>query len=117
MVSLLNRGMEWRFKQIVEERGISQEKVAEMLDCSIGQANMLLNGGRGKSIHKWVAAIEAAFSIPAWQLFISPDKVWPKEAQHVWEAYRRLSGDSRRIVDQFLFGVGAEDALKKNKIN
>ena len=64
--------MEWRFQEIMSSREITQEKMAEMLGCSVGQVNMLLSGKR-KFHNHWISRIAHALDIPAWHLFVDPE--------------------------------------------
>jgi transcriptional regulator with XRE-family HTH domain len=115
MFSEFNRYMPWRFSEITE--GLTQEQIAERLDCSVGQVNMLLSGKR-KFHSEWITRISKNFNIPEWQLFAKPEEVLPPEYLQ-WKAdYALLDDDRKRIVDDMLLaarvsGEKANGARKK----
>lgn len=94
--------MTWRLKEILDDLGLTQEKAAELLDCSIGQLNMLISGKR-KFHSGWIERISEKLKIPAWQLFVDPAEVISEDDKRLTDAYHSLSKDLRRAVDAILF--------------
>lgn len=66
--------MSWRLAQIMDERDITHEKMAEMIGCSTSQVTMLLSGER-KYHSEWIDKISKALGIPVWQLFADPNVI------------------------------------------
>lgn len=108
-----NYEMTWRFAEIIKNSGLTDEQAAERLGCSKGQISMLISGER-KYHSEWVRRISDAWGIPEWQLFADPDKLYPAEDMLIIEAYRRLKGTDKDVVDKFL-GIDkvSDESLKK----
>jgi transcriptional regulator with XRE-family HTH domain len=91
--------LNWRFSEITA--GMTQEEIAEKLDCSRATVNMVKSGKRNFDI-RWIEVIAEKFKIPKWQLFARPEEVLPPEYLEWLTDYSRLDKDGRRIVDSML---------------
>ena len=95
--------MAWRFAEIT--KGMTQEQIAEKLECSVGQVNMMLSGKR-KFHTIWISRIAKAWDIQEWQLFTTGEEIYGAKERAIVEAYYKASKRRRETVDELL---GIED--------
>lgn len=93
--------MEWRLRQIMQEMGLTQEKTAELLDCSKGQISMLLSGDR-KFHSDWIERISTAFKIPSWYLFVDPKTVLDEFDRELASRFRDAPEDVQMNIKRQL---------------
>lgn len=107
MSIISNRRMTWRFAEIT--RGMTQEQIAEKLNCSVGQVNMMLSGKRKFHTH-WITRIAEAWGIPEWQLFTTGEEIYPKSDKALVEAYLRAPAHKQQTVRDILgINHGSDD--------
>lgn len=64
-----------RIKEILKEKGLGVNDLAEMLDIS---RQALSKQIQGKMLVETAERIASALNVPMWQLFAAPDDVQPK---------------------------------------
>ena len=68
--------MEHRIKELIKEKGYTQQEFAELLGMSrVGLAQIV----NGKPSYPTLEKIATALNVPMWQLFASPDEVQGEE--------------------------------------
>ena len=64
--------MEHRIKELIKEKGYTQQEFADLLGMSrVGLAQIV----NGKPSYPTLEKIATALNVPMWQLFASPDEV------------------------------------------
>lgn len=89
--------MDWRFREVMSEAGLTQEKMAELLNCSKGQVSMLLSGER-KFHSDWIEKISHALNIPTWYLFLDPSELPEKEERRFFEKYSKAPEHVQKTI-------------------
>lgn len=68
--------MEHRIKELIKEKGYTQQEFADLLGMSrVGLAQIV----NGKPSYPTLEKIAKALNVPMWQLFASPDEVKGEE--------------------------------------
>ena len=68
--------MEHRIKELIKEKGYTQQEFADLLGMSrVGLAKIV----NGKPSYPTLEKIATALNVPMWQLFASPDEVKGEE--------------------------------------
>ena len=68
--------MEHRIKELIKEKGYTQQEFADLLGMSrVGLAQIV----NGKPSYPTLEKIATALNVPMWQLFASPDEVKGEE--------------------------------------
>lgn len=68
--------MEHRIKEVIKEKGYTQQEFADLLGMSrVGLAQIV----NGKPSYPTLEKIATALNVPMWQLFASPEEVQPKK--------------------------------------
>ncbi len=68
--------MEHRIKELIKEKGYTQQEFADLLGMSrVGLAQIV----NGKPSYPTLEKIATALDIPMWQLFVSPEEVQLKK--------------------------------------
>ena len=68
--------MEHRIKELIKEKGYTQQEFADLLGMSrVGLAQIV----HGKPSYPTLEKIATALNVPMWQLFASPDEVKGEE--------------------------------------
>ena len=68
--------MEHRIKELIKEKGYTQQEFADLLGMSrVGLAQIV----NGKPSYPTLEKIATALNVPMWQLFASPDEVIGEE--------------------------------------
>lgn len=71
--------MEHRIKELIKEKGYTQQEFADLLGMSrVGLAQIV----NGKPSYPTLEKIATALNVPMWQLFASPDEVKGEEDQN-----------------------------------
>lgn len=92
--------LKWRLFEIMP-KDMSQEKLAEMLECSAATISAVKSGKRNPDA-RWIEVIAEKFKIPTWQLFVDPKKVIPEEYIEIIEGYKCLDKERKILVDDML---------------
>lgn len=64
-----------RIKDLIKEKGYTQQEFADKLEMTRVGLSQLING---KPSYPTLEKIAKALGVPMWQLFVSPDEVQPK---------------------------------------
>lgn len=64
-----------RIKEILKEKGVTQQELADRLIVSLSAIVKMLAGNPSQ---KTLEKIASALNVPMWQLFAAPDDVQPK---------------------------------------
>lgn len=68
--------MEHRIKELIKEKGYTQQEFADLLGMSrVGLAQIV----NGKPSYPTLEKIATALNVPMWQLFASPEEVQPNK--------------------------------------
>lgn len=68
--------MEHRIKEVIKEKGYTQQEFADLLGMSrVGLAQIV----NGKPSYPTLEKIATALNVPMWQLLASPEEVQPKK--------------------------------------
>lgn len=68
--------MNHRIKEVIKEKGYTQQEFADLLGMSrVGLAQLV----NGKPSYPTLEKIATALDVPMWQLFASPKEVQPKK--------------------------------------
>lgn len=71
--------MEHKIKELIKEKGYTQQEFADLLGMSrVGLAQIV----NGKPSYPTLEKIATALNVPMWQLFASPDEVKGEEDQN-----------------------------------
>jgi len=81
----------------MEDAGLTQEALAEILNCSKGQVSMLLSGER-KYHAKWISLISEKLRIPEWYLFVDPKMIPDDKDQELISRYNALPENGKDNV-------------------
>lgn len=92
---------DWRLKEVMKDLGVTQEKLAEMLDCSKGQISMLLSGER-KFHSEWIIKISRALNIPSWYLFLDPAEMQSDEEKDMFTRYKSAPEHVQQTIKTLL---------------
>jgi transcriptional regulator with XRE-family HTH domain len=92
---------DWRLKEVLKEAQITQEKLAELLDCSKGQVSMLLSGER-KFHSVWITEISRVLNIPVWHLFVDPQTIATEETSDLVKRYQTAPDHIQKAIDDLL---------------
>lgn len=95
--------MEFRVRLLMDKKNITQEQMAELLKCSVGQVNHILSFKRGKWVQKWVPKLAEALQVQEWEIFANPETVYPDRDKAIVSAYHALPPGERQAVDKVLF--------------
>ena len=71
--------MEHRIKELIKEKGYTQQEFADLLGMSRVGLVQIVNG---KPSYPTLEKIATALNVPMWQLFASPDEVKGEEEQN-----------------------------------
>lgn len=98
-----------RVRAILKDKGINMTQLAERAGITQGYLNELMNLNPRK---RWNAdhidKISSALGVDAWQLFIDPKEVIPRDVSDLLRKYELLDGDGKRIVDALLTAASVE---------
>lgn len=72
--------MKHRIKELIKEKGFTQQEFAEKLGISRVGLTQLVNG---KPSYPTLEKIAEALNVPMWQLFASPEEVKEQSGVHV----------------------------------
>lgn len=67
--------MEHRIKELIKEKGYTQQEFADLLGMSRVGLVQIVNG---KPSYPTLEKIATALNVPMWQLFASPEEIQPK---------------------------------------
>lgn len=67
--------MDHRIKDLIKEKGYTQQEFADKLEMTRVGLSQLING---KPSYPTLEKIASALNVPMWQLFAAPDDVQPK---------------------------------------
>lgn len=67
--------MSHRIKELIKEKGYTQQEFADKLEITRVGLSQLING---KPSYPTLEKIATALNVPMWQLFASPEEVRPK---------------------------------------
>ena len=66
-----------RIKEVLKEKGITQQELADMIGVSYQSIKQTLNAPSVTTAT--LEKIATALNVPMWQLFVSPEEVQPKK--------------------------------------
>lgn len=89
-----------RLGEILKTRGM-KKALADAIGTSPSVISDLC-AGNDRLNDDLIERICKALGMPAWCLFVDPDKVYPLEDKKIVEAYRKLRGAKKLAVDEFM---------------
>lgn len=105
----LEKKLNERIRAILKDKGLNQRELCDRADMDTGYLSMLLNLTHDK---RWnleqVEKIVRGLNVPAWQLFVDPKEVLPKEYLEWRAGYEVMDPDNKRIVDAMIEAAKAK---------